>query len=287
MVRFDTYNASAHLVRQLEQSNRTAVIHDGGDNLLVQLITGERISIYLIETIIPPYEIRLTLADNNAAGIFTLFVIWLEMFLPEHNTIITPDEWLKVLYTLYGDRIYAFSVYGKDIHIFPVYFEHFGKERLVRYGSDVNVTNFGCDIRMIDDIPMLHGAWRIADFDHPGSAPASSASASSASASATHNGRNAHHHMHRPRTPWEVLGLDADADPDTVKRAYRRLAREYHPDTNISTDATWQMQHLNEAYKLIMRGFEQAKRRSENSAAKPTGNPAGGSTGKSTGSPKH
>src|SRR5690606_28564651 len=124
------YNASAHLVRQLEQSGKVEVVHDGGDNLLVQLITGELISIYLIETVIPPYEIKLTVADNNAASIFTLFVIWSEMFLPESNTIIIPDEWLKALYTLYGDRIYAFSVYGKDIHIFPVYFERHGHERL-------------------------------------------------------------------------------------------------------------------------------------------------------------
>lgn len=120
MVRFDTYNASAHLVRQLEEHG-TQVIHDGGDNILVQLKTGELISIYLIETIIPPYEVKLTLHENHKDEIFTLFILWGEMFLPENGTIFKPDDWLNALIHLYGDKIYAFGVYGKDIHIFPVF----------------------------------------------------------------------------------------------------------------------------------------------------------------------
>jgi hypothetical protein len=264
MVRFDTYNASAHFVRQLEQSGKVAVVHDGGDNLLVQLISGELISVYLIETVIPPYEIKLTISDNNAAGIFTLFVIWAEMFLPETNSIITPDEWLTALYTLYGDKVYAFSVYGKDIHIFPVYFERYGQERLVRYGDDVNVANFGCDIRVVSDITMLSGAWRIADFDHPAADGTSTAQQKQRTKhTQNHHKNGASSLLHRPRTPWEVLGLDASADQATVKRVYRRLARQYHPDTNPSADATHQMQHLNEAYDIIMRDFEKARTRAK------------------------
>jgi hypothetical protein len=265
MVRFDTYNASAHFVRQLEQSGKVAVVHDGGDNLLVQLISGEMISIYLIETVIPPYEIKLTISDNNNAGIYTLFVIWAEMFLPENNSIIIPDEWMTALYTLYGEKVYAFSVYGKDIHIFPVYFERYGRERLIRYGSDVNVANFGCDLRVVSDITMLRGTWRIADFDHP-------APDGSTSAQRKQRAKQTHHHKNgaatfpaaqRARTPWEILGIDVDTDQATVKRVYRRLARQYHPDTNSSADATHQMQYLNEAYDTIMRGFEQSKNRAK------------------------
>lgn len=270
MVRFDTYNASAHFVRQLEQSGKVAVVHDGGDNLLVQLISGEMISVYLIETVIPPYEIKLTISDNNAAGIYTLFVIWSEMFLPENNSIIQPDEWLTALYTLYGDKVYAFSVYGKDIHIFPVYFERHGRERLIRYGADVNVANFGCDIRVVSEIAMLSGTWRIADFDHP----AADGSASTQKKQRKQQNGHSKHGEAAPQsqrggTPWEVLGIETDTDQATVKRVYRRLARQYHPDTNHSADATHQMQYLNEAYDSLMRSFEQAKQakiRTENRA---------------------
>ncbi|MFN9695624.1 MAG: DnaJ domain-containing protein, partial [Synechococcaceae cyanobacterium] len=31
---------------------------------------------------------------------------------------------------------------------------------------------------------------------------------------------------------YQQLGVGRDADADTLKRAYRRLARQYHPDVN-------------------------------------------------------
>lgn len=33
-----------------------------------------------------------------------------------------------------------------------------------------------------------------------------------------------------PRTPYEVLNLPPDADQETIKTAYRKLANQYHPD---------------------------------------------------------
>ena len=31
---------------------------------------------------------------------------------------------------------------------------------------------------------------------------------------------------------YDLLGVSRDADADTLKRAYRRMARQYHPDIN-------------------------------------------------------
>ena len=39
------------------------------------------------------------------------------------------------------------------------------------------------------------------------------------------------------RDYFKVLGVDRGADADTIKRAFRKLAREYHPDVNPG-DAT-------------------------------------------------
>lgn len=34
------------------------------------------------------------------------------------------------------------------------------------------------------------------------------------------------------RDYYDVLGIDRNADEKTIKKAYRKLAKKYHPDTN-------------------------------------------------------
>ena len=60
------------------------------------------------------------------------------------------------------------------------------------------------------------------------------------------------------RDPYEVLGVSPDAGDDEVKRAYRDLARKYHPDNyqnNPLADlAEEKMKEINEAYDTITKG---------------------------------
>ena len=57
--------------------------------------------------------------------------------------------------------------------------------------------------------------------------------------------------------PYQVLGVKPDASDDEVKRAYRELARKYHPDNyqnNPLADlAEEKMKEINEAYDAITR----------------------------------
>ncbi len=53
------------------------------------------------------------------------------------------------------------------------------------------------------------------------------------------------------RDYYEVLGVPRDADANTIKGAYRRLARQYHPDVNKAPDAEERLKEINEAYEVL------------------------------------
>lgn len=50
---------------------------------------------------------------------------------------------------------------------------------------------------------------------------------------------------------YEILGVPRTATPDELKSAFRRLAREYHPDVNKSPDAEEKFKEINEAYAVL------------------------------------
>jgi molecular chaperone DnaJ len=54
-----------------------------------------------------------------------------------------------------------------------------------------------------------------------------------------------------PKDYYEVLGVARDASADEIKRAYRRLAREYHPDVNGHPEAEDKFKELGEAYATL------------------------------------
>jgi molecular chaperone DnaJ len=57
--------------------------------------------------------------------------------------------------------------------------------------------------------------------------------------------------MASKRDYYEVLGVDRGADQETIKKAFRRLARQYHPDVNKDPGAEAQFKEINEAYEVL------------------------------------
>ena len=53
------------------------------------------------------------------------------------------------------------------------------------------------------------------------------------------------------RDYYDVLGVDRDADAAQIKKAFRRLAREYHPDVNPDPESEAQFKELAEAYEVL------------------------------------
>ena len=50
---------------------------------------------------------------------------------------------------------------------------------------------------------------------------------------------------------YSIMGLERDASQDEVKRAYRKLARKYHPDVSKEADAEARFKELGEAYAVL------------------------------------
>ncbi len=50
---------------------------------------------------------------------------------------------------------------------------------------------------------------------------------------------------------YEVLGVSKSADANEIKRAYRKLAKKYHPDMNKAEDAEAKFKEVQEAYEVI------------------------------------
>ncbi|MEM6252661.1 MAG: DnaJ C-terminal domain-containing protein [Cyanobacteria bacterium P01_D01_bin.156] len=58
--------------------------------------------------------------------------------------------------------------------------------------------------------------------------------------------------MQNFRDYYEILGIDQDADAQTIKQTYRRLAREFHPDLNPGNqEAEERFKSLGEAYEIL------------------------------------
>ena len=86
--------------------------------------------------------------------------------------------------------------------------------------------------------------------------------------------------------PFAVLGLDPASSPQEAAAAYRRLAKEWHPD-RAGVDAARRMAEINAAYDLLRAGDWQRRREGAHARARaatravptPTPRPAAGRRG--------
>src|SRR3990170_175216 len=57
--------------------------------------------------------------------------------------------------------------------------------------------------------------------------------------------------MATQRDYYDILGVPRSAAEDDIKRAFRKLAQQWHPDVNTSTEADVRFKEINEAYQVL------------------------------------
>jgi len=73
---------------------------------------------------------------------------------------------------------------------------------------------------------------------------------------------------------YEILGLKPGATQDEIKKAWKKMALEWHPDRNKSEEAGTKIQEINEAYEILT-GKKQAPREEQRPQGQPFQNPFG------------
>lgn len=62
-----------------------------------------------------------------------------------------------------------------------------------------------------------------------------------------------------PQDLYEILGVSRNASPEEIKKAYRRLARQFHPDVNRDDGAADKFKEINAAYEVLSDAEKRAR----------------------------
>src|SRR5215831_10435084 len=79
---------------------------------------------------------------------------------------------------------------------------------------------------------------------------------------------------------YKVLGVDKKASQEDIKKAYRKLARKYHPDTNKDPGAEERFKQISEAYDVL--GDEDKRKKYDRGGMNPFAGGGGGGSATAT-----
>lgn len=248
-MRFDVHTVRCHLVNELLQTPQVKEVwHDGSDVVIMDFKTGESVAVHMIERFMSVDEIAYIFNENAQNKHYTMLILWADMFMPADGQRYEPNDWMITLLQLYGGKIYAYDAWRDEPYIFTVHFQRIpnSREFMVTHGKDVNIGMIGTNT-IETTMTGFKGFWRIAKFDgYDGQTTDDFWDAD----------QNAAGERTSVRFYLNLLGLGHDADREQVKRAYRDMARQHHPDLNRDTDTTHKMQRINDAYRRILQYFD-------------------------------
>jgi DnaJ domain len=257
-------------------SVRTAKIQ--GDLIAIHTWSGVVIYAYVLEEPTKARTIKRIVQENTRIGIGTLFIVSAKI-VPEDGARVEPDEGLLALHALFKDKFYTYRIQDDgEPRIGQVHFKAQGEVREVWYGPDITIGHLPSYRVWVNAPQSIKGNWMIANFG-------SDAFWKQADYTI---GRDAFRQQQQRRatdrakfrfwsqpswgagdetgymTPapppeaeldrfYKQLGLTNAASDDEVKAAFRRLAREVHPDVSDlpKEEAELRFNKLYEAYAFI------------------------------------
>lgn len=259
--------------QQLQQSQQFSRVQVKDDRyILLHTDIGEIVVIYFIDTRLSTQAIQQALRDNTLRGIYSLFVLDV-MLLPQDQGLCTPSSFLNTMQTLYHGMIYAYEADASCVQVFPVSVRSVGNGATAKtffYGNPVDPAELSCG--HVETSYPMQGFWGTVNFkaqvNFTGFSAQQRAFFSESYQQRTNQQQtqystdyDAYERLRQARPTgvrrehYSVLGLSVDANEEQVRAAYRRLARQYHPDLNSAPEAKHRMQEINLAYKMLIQQF--------------------------------
>ncbi len=241
-------------------------------DLIVRTWVGMSIKIYFLDGVPNLRALKRVLHENTRTYNQATMFIAHHSLMPPDKQRLAPDDWMHALHELNSERIYTY-VQGEE-RLQQVHFDHLpdGKEREAWHGGDVVLERLRV-LTLTAKTRPLRGQWMMADFGQNPYWRTSDKRAERLRAryrvgpqnftwtrydmggmpgGATDDALN-RAHMSELERSYQKLGIALTATQDEVKAAFRKLAREYHPDVSDleKSEAEERFREINVAYEYI------------------------------------
>lgn len=247
-------------------------------HIVVHTWSGVVIHVYLVDEPIKARTVKHILQDNTRVGVGTLFIVNVGI-IPADGANVAPDEGLLALHALFKNKLYTYRIHDGTPRIGQVHFKAFSRsdEREIWYGPDVPVEHLPSYRVWVSAPQTIKGNWLVANFGSDAFWKQADYSTGRDSFRREQRRQDAQTNFRfwsnpawngsgasgftTPASPPETqldrsyrqLGLTPAASGDEVKAAFRRLAREVHPDVSPlpKDEAEAQFKKIYDAYTYI------------------------------------